>query len=86
MSKSLVIAEKPSVATDLARVLGKIPKTDDFYENDRYIITSAIGHIVELCLPNELEKKRGKWSFANLPIIPTTLSSSRSKRQNPGFL
>ena len=70
MSKSLVIAEKPSVATDLARVLGKIPKTDDFYENDQYIITSAIGHIVELCLPNELEKKRGKWSFANLPIIP----------------
>ena len=70
MSKSLVIAEKPSVATDLARVLGKIPKNGDFYENDRYIITSAIGHIVELCLPNELEKKRGKWSFANLPIIP----------------
>ena len=70
MSKSLVIAEKPSVATDLARVLGKIPKAGDYYENDRYIITSAIGHIVELCLPNELEKKRGKWSFANLPIIP----------------
>jgi len=70
MSKSLVIAEKPSVATDLARVLGKVPKKDDHYEDDRYIITSAIGHIVELCLPNELDKKRGKWSFANLPIIP----------------
>jgi len=70
MSKALVIAEKPSVAADLARVLGKIPKKDDFFENDRYIVTSAIGHLVELCLPGEMDKKRGKWSFANLPIIP----------------
>jgi len=70
MSKSLVIAEKPSVALDLARVLGKLPKKDDYFENDEYIVTSAIGHLVELCLPNEMDKKRGKWSFANLPIIP----------------
>ncbi len=70
MPKSLVIAEKPSVAADLARVLGKIPKKDDYFENDEYIVTSAIGHLVELCLPNEMDKKRGKWSFANLPIIP----------------
>ncbi len=70
MSKSLIIAEKPSVATDLARVLGKLPKKDDYYENDSYVVTSAIGHLVELCLPNEMDKKRGKWSFANLPIIP----------------
>src|SRR5690606_36146837 len=70
MPKSLVIAEKPSVAADLARVLGKIPKNGDFFENDEYVITSAVGHLVELCLPNEMDKKRGKWSFANLPIIP----------------
>jgi len=70
MSKTLVIAEKPSVAADLARVLGKLPKKDDFFENDDYIVTSAIGHLVELCLPGEMDKKRGKWSFANLPIIP----------------
>jgi DNA topoisomerase-3 len=70
MSKSLVIAEKPSVAADLARVLGKIPKKDDYFENDEYIVTSAVGHLVELCLPGEMDKKRGKWSFANLPIIP----------------
>ena len=70
MGKTLVIAEKPSVATDLARALGKLPKKDDFFENDEYVITSAIGHLVELCLPGELDKKRGKWSFANLPIIP----------------
>jgi DNA topoisomerase-3 len=70
MGKTLVIAEKPSVATDLARALGKLPKKDDYFENDEYVITSAIGHLVELCLPGELDKKRGKWSFANLPIIP----------------
>jgi DNA topoisomerase-3 len=68
--KTLVIAEKPSVATDLARALGKIPKNGDFYENDKYVISSAVGHLVELCLPGELDKKRGKWSFANLPIVP----------------
>jgi DNA topoisomerase-3 len=70
MGKTLVIAEKPSVATDLARALGKLPKKDDYFENDEYVVTSAIGHLVELCLPGELDKKRGKWSFANLPIIP----------------
>ncbi len=70
MGKTLVIAEKPSVATDLARVLGKVPKNGDFFENDDYVITSAVGHLVELCLPGEMDKKRGKWSFANLPIIP----------------
>jgi len=46
MSKSLVIAEKPSVAADLARALGKIPKSGDHYENDDYVITSAVGHLV----------------------------------------
>ncbi|HEY5791899.1 MAG TPA: DNA topoisomerase III [Chthoniobacterales bacterium] len=70
MSKTLVIAEKPSVATDLARALGKIPKKDDYFENDEFVISSAVGHLVELCLPGEMDKKRGKWSFANLPIIP----------------
>ena len=70
MSKSLIIAEKPSVARDLAKALGKFASQDDYFENDKHIITSAIGHLVELCLPNEMDKKRGKWSFASLPIIP----------------
>jgi DNA topoisomerase-3 len=70
MSKALIIAEKPSVASDLARALGGFKKVDDYFESDRYVISSAIGHLVELCLPAELDVKRGKWSFANLPIIP----------------
>jgi DNA topoisomerase-3 len=69
MPKSLIIAEKPSVASDLARALG-VKKEGEHFENERYVISSAVGHLVELCLPSELDVKRGKWSFANLPIIP----------------
>src|SRR2546430_10573991 len=70
MPKSLIIAEKPSVANDLARALGGFKKEHDHFESDRYVISSALGHLVELCLPSELDVKRGKWSFAKLPIIP----------------
>src|SRR6202140_384754 len=70
MSKALIIAEKPSVANDLARALGGFKKQDDHFESEKYLISSALGHLVELCLPTELDVKRGKWSFANLPIIP----------------
>ena len=72
MGKALVIAEKPSVALDLTRALGKFEKKGDYFENEAYIVSSALGHLVELCLPGELDKKRGKWSFQNLPIIPDT--------------
>jgi DNA topoisomerase-3 len=70
MGKTLVIAEKPSVALDFTRALGRFEKKGEYFENDRFVISSAIGHLVELCLPGELDKKRGKWSFQNLPIIP----------------
>ncbi|MCB1985787.1 MAG: DNA topoisomerase III [Burkholderiales bacterium] len=70
MSKSLIIAEKPSVAADLSRALGNFTKHTDFFESEEYIVTSAIGHLLELAVPEEYEVKRGKWSFANLPVIP----------------
>jgi DNA topoisomerase-3 len=70
MAKSLIIAEKPSVASDLARALGGFHKEGDHFESDNYVVSSALGHLVELALPAELDVKRGKWSFANLPIIP----------------
>ncbi len=70
MSKSLIIAEKPSVAADIARVLGNFTKHTDYFENDQYVISSAIGHLLELTIPAEYEVKRGKWSFENLPVIP----------------
>jgi len=70
MSKTLIIAEKPSVATDIARVLGGFTKHADYFESDDYVLSSAIGHLLELAVPAEHEVKRGKWSFANLPVIP----------------
>ncbi|MCH6257304.1 DNA topoisomerase III [Puniceicoccaceae bacterium K14] len=68
--KSLVIAEKPSVAKDLCKVLGKFEKHDEYFENDEYIVTSAVGHIVELCMPEDYDKRDAYWRLANLPIVP----------------
>src|SRR6266480_2365483 len=71
MSKSLIIAEKPSVASDLARALGKVPKTGDHYENDQYVVASAVGHVAELFMPEDIDKKKyGFWRLEALPIIP----------------
>ena len=70
MGKTLIIAEKPSVAADIARVLGGFTKHADYFESDRYVLSSAVGHLLELVVPEQYEVKRGKWSFANLPIIP----------------
>src|SRR5712692_2524546 len=70
MAKKLIIAEKPSVANDIARVLGGFTRHGDYYENRDYVLSSAIGHLLELVPPEGVEVKRGKWSFANLPVIP----------------
>lgn len=70
MGKTLVIAEKPSVATDIAKTLGGLKKVTDYYEGDEYIVASAVGHLLEIKAPEEYEVKRGKWSFAHLPVIP----------------
>ena len=74
MSKTLVIAEKPSVAQDIVRALtpvaGKFEKHDEYFESDSYVVSSAVGHLVEIQAPEEFDVKRGKWSFANLPVIP----------------
>ncbi len=74
MSKTLVIAEKPSVAQDIVRALtpvaGKFEKHEDHFENDSYVVTSAVGHLVEIQAPEAYDVKRGKWSFAHLPVIP----------------
>ncbi len=80
MSKTIIIAEKPSVAQDIVRALtpatgkgssgGKFEKFADHFENDDTIVTSAVGHLVEITAPEEFDVKRGKWSFANLPVVP----------------
>lgn len=74
-TKTLVIAEKPSVALDIVRALtpksGKFDKHDEYHENEQYIVSSAVGHLVEIAAPEGQDPKRGKWSFANLPVLPT---------------
>ena len=70
MSKALIIAEKPSVAADIARALGGFARQGDYFESDEYVLSSAVGHLVEIAAPEQYEVKRGKWSFAHLPVIP----------------
>ncbi|MBL8334499.1 MAG: DNA topoisomerase III [Rubrivivax sp.] len=74
MGKTVIIAEKPSVAQDIVRALttvaGKFDKGTDHFENDRYVVTSAVGHLVEIKAPEAYDVKRGKWSFAHLPVVP----------------
>jgi DNA topoisomerase-3 len=70
MAKKLIIAEKPSVANDIAHALGGFTRHGDYYESRDYVLSSAIGHLLELVPPDGVEVKRGKWSFANLPVIP----------------
>ena len=71
MAKSLIISEKPSVAADIARALGAFARHGDYFESERYVLSSAIGHLVEIGMPEEEEVKRGKWTFAHLPAIPS---------------
>ncbi len=70
MAKKLIIAEKPSVAADIARALGGFARQGDYFESDHYVVSSAVGHLLELALPEPYDVKKGKWSFARLPVIP----------------
>jgi DNA topoisomerase-3 len=70
MTKTLIIAEKPSVANDIAKTLGGFTKHDEYFESDEYVLSSAVGHLVEITVPEEYDVKRGKWTFTHLPVIP----------------
>ncbi|ANN64983.1 DNA topoisomerase III [Bordetella bronchialis] len=68
MSKTLIIAEKPSVALDISRALGGFAREGEYFESERYVLASSVGHLLSLVAPNDPVK--GKWSFAHLPVIP----------------
>src|SRR5579859_4234899 len=70
MGKALIIAEKPSVAGDIAKALGGLKKVEDYYENDQYVVSSAVGHLLTIVPPEGVEAARGKWTFKCLPVIP----------------
>src|SRR6187402_3279689 len=70
MGKTLIIAEKPSVASDISKALGKFQKQQDYFENDDYVVSSAVGHLLTIVPPPGVEATRGKWTFKCLPVIP----------------
>src|SRR5215208_470967 len=86
MGKTLVIAEKPSVGRDLARVLpGAFAKHDGYLEAPEYVVSWAVGHLVQLAEPDEYDPKYKKWRMADLPIVPErfklVIRDERSKKQ-----
>jgi DNA topoisomerase-3 len=86
MGKTLVIAEKPSVGRDLARVLpGSFQKHEGYLESDAHVMTWAVGHLVQLAEPDEYDAKYKKWRMADLPIVPNefklVVRDERSKKQ-----
>lgn len=83
MGKALVIAEKPSVANDISKALGKFEKKKDYFESDDYVISSAVGHLVEIAAPEKYEVKRGKWSLANLPVLPPRFDLRAIEKTEP---
>src|SRR5256884_4559889 len=86
MGKTLVIAEKPSVGRGLAAARpGAFTKTDAYLESDDYVVTWAVGHLVELAQPEDYDEKLKKWRMADLPIVPEDFKlkprDAKSKKQ-----
>lgn len=73
MPKTLIIAEKPSVGGDIARVLGSRKRTKGYIDGEQYIVTWAVGHLISLCSPEELDDSLKEWKFETLPIIPAQM-------------
>lgn len=70
MGKSLIITEKPSVAHEFAKILHVSGRQDGFLENDSYVITWCVGHLVEMVYPEEYDEKYKKWKLEDLPFLP----------------
>jgi len=83
MTKKLIIAEKPSVAADIARALGGFTRKGDYFESNQYVLSSAVGHLLELVAPEGHEVKKGKWSFKNLPVIPPHFDLNPIEKNEP---
>ncbi len=73
MPRKLIVAEKPSVARDIANVLGVKTRDEGFIYNDDYVVTWAIGHLVTLCEPGETDERWQKWNMAQLPMLPDNI-------------
>ena len=85
MNKSVILAEKPSVAKDIARVLKCNKKGDGFFENNQYIITWALGHLVTLADPESYDNKYKTWKLEDLPMLPSPLKLMTIKKTSKQF-
>ncbi|MGG5252266.1 DNA topoisomerase 3 [Neobacillus sp. SM06] len=83
--KSLVLAEKPSVARELARVLGCSQTHKSYLEGNQYIVTWALGHLIELKMPEHYDTKYKTWNLEDLPIIPSKMGLKVIKQTNHQF-
>jgi DNA topoisomerase-3 len=83
MGKKLVIAEKPSVAADISRALGGFARKGDYFENEEYLLSAAVGHLLALAVPDEYDVKKGKWSFKHLPVIPPHFELAPLEKSEP---
>jgi DNA topoisomerase-3 len=70
VGKSLVITEKPSVARDIVSVMGQFHEHEGYWESDRYVVTYAVGHLVELMEPEDIDPAYKRWTLDQLPILP----------------
>ena len=73
MGKTVILAEKPSVGRDIARVLKCSTRGEGCLMNDTYTVTWAVGHLVTLQEPDEIDEKYKKWRMESLPILPETI-------------
>ncbi|MCT6818580.1 MAG: toprim domain-containing protein, partial [Lysinibacillus fusiformis] len=85
MAKSLVLAEKPSVARDIANVLKCHKKGNGYIEGDKYIVTWALGHLVTLADPESYDEKYKKWNLEDLPMLPERLKLTTIKQTSKQY-
>lgn len=82
MGKTLIITEKPGVAQDIARALGGFKKRKEYFESERYIISWAVGHLLELAVPAAM-KAQDRWALDKLPIMPTQFALQPAEKASP---
>ena len=77
--RKLVVAEKPSVAQSLARVIGATKRQDGYLEGNGYLVSWCVGHLVELSAPERYDERFAKWRLEDLPILPALIASVADK-------
>ncbi len=81
----LVIAEKPSVAISIAKVIGATKKKDGYYEGNGYRVSWCVGHLIQMANPDSYDEKYAKWNMEDLPIIPSEYKYEVSKSTKKQF-